>query len=255
MAPNEYHECRPPGALGDLVECVWQGSDARDATFSILPDGCIDVVFVLGADARCLAFGTSTHRLEFPLEARADYFGVRFRPGMARHAVPLPALELVDGSAELAEFVGLTPDRFAEIPGFSGRSTLALAALHRRFATRAVTLDEVDSVVRQLFESRGALAVEVLGRRANLSARQLERRFLDRVGLSPKRLSRIARAQAARAAIERTPPRHLAHLAALFGYSDQSHLGRDFRELFGAPPSSFSPAMSDSPEPAPSPTR
>ena len=68
--------------------------------------------------------------------------------------------------------------------------------------------------------------------------RHLERRFLDVVGISPKRLSRITRFQAALQALQTAGQDGTgAATAAAFGYADQPHFIREFRELAGCTPS------------------
>jgi AraC-like DNA-binding protein len=67
-----------------------------------------------------------------------------------------------------------------------------------------------------------------------ISERQLERRFRAALGLSPKMFQRLTRLQGTLAA---AVDGHAAgaELALQAGYYDQSHLGRDLRQLAGAP--------------------
>jgi AraC-like DNA-binding protein len=66
----------------------------------------------------------------------------------------------------------------------------------------------------------------------NTSERQLERLFLEQVGVTPKLYARIRRFRSVMQHVE--DPLHgdrlsWADIAALFGYTDQSHLVRDFK--------------------------
>ena len=70
-----------------------------------------------------------------------------------------------------------------------------------------------------------------------MSTRHLERRFLDRVGLTPKLFSRMRRFQSVFAAIE-DGDANWAAAASACGYYDQAHLIRDFREFTGKTPMS-----------------
>src|SRR5262245_49795890 len=89
--------------------------------------------------------------------------------------------------------------------------------------------------VDRLLSADVPITVSAVAAESGLSARHLHRRFLDEVGVSPKRLERLARfARAWRQAIM-GPPITWADLALANGYSDQSHLVREF-QTFGARP-------------------
>jgi transcriptional regulator GlxA family with amidase domain len=80
------------------------------------------------------------------------------------------------------------------------------------------------------------LAVSDLAVQCGLTPRHLQRRFLDEVGVLPKRLERLARfARAWRQAVM-GPPVTWADLALANGYADQSHLVREFRAFGARPP-------------------
>src|SRR6185436_21146188 len=68
-----------------------------------------------------------------------------------------------------------------------------------------------------------------------ISTRQLERRFKDRVGISPKLFSRMQRFQRVFRAIGGGRP-DWARVAVECGYHDQAHLIRDFRDFAGETP-------------------
>ena len=70
-----------------------------------------------------------------------------------------------------------------------------------------------------------------------MTPRHLERRFNDKVGVSPKRLARITRFQRALRLFERLDsPQRGTHTAAACGYADQAHFIRDFWEFAGCAP-------------------
>lgn len=77
---------------------------------------------------------------------------------------------------------------------------------------------------------RRLISVEQLAQDAGMSARQLERRFLNEVGLGPKLLSRIMRFQQVFRAVESCEGAW-APVAVECGYYDQAHLIRDFNQF------------------------
>ena len=78
-----------------------------------------------------------------------------------------------------------------------------------------------------------------LARRLSMSTRSLQRLFADHVGLGPKwvinrcRIHQAAEVAAGAAAVD------WAALAAELGYSDQSHLVREFTAAVGTPPDRY----------------
>lgn len=76
--------------------------------------------------------------------------------------------------------------------------------------------------------------VAVVARSLALSERQLERRFLSRVGITPKRFASLRRFERA-VQLARSAP-SLTQVALDAGYYDQSHFIRDFQRFAGAPP-------------------
>jgi transcriptional regulator GlxA family with amidase domain len=88
--------------------------------------------------------------------------------------------------------------------------------------------------VRRLAEDPGTRIGCLAGSAAG--TRRLERKFLDRVGVSPKRLARVFRLQKAVQLLASGEATGWAEVAAASGYADQAHLTREFAELVGASP-------------------
>lgn len=102
---------------------------------------------------------------------------------------------------------------------------LGLPYSHDRLIARAMELLAAGGE-----EATVAQAARALG----LSERQLERRFLQRVGVSPKRYATLARFE--RAVELARGATSLTHAALDAGYYDQSHFIRDFTRFAGGPP-------------------
>lgn len=72
-----------------------------------------------------------------------------------------------------------------------------------------------------------------------MSARQLERLFRDHVGVGPKWVIRRYRLYEAAEMAQSVTKHRWADVAAELGYSDQAHLIRDFRSMFGVTPRQY----------------
>lgn len=245
-----YREWAPPPALRDQVEAFWalsgEGSSAGESQ-RIVPDGCAELILNFadpviqetGGPARqpALMFvGQITGPWQIRPTGRVDLLGVRFRPSGAAGLTPVPQHELVNRSVPLADVAGPIARRMSAVfeaedgaARLAGLSDVLTASLDRR---ESVVASSADAIVRYW----GMIPIGKLAAGAGLGARQLERRFLDEVGMTPKRLARISRFQRVFQAIERRPI-GWTRVAVECGYYDSSHLVRDFHEFAGEAPS------------------
>ena len=169
-------------------------------------------------------------------------------PLLTRALFGRPAAELADAILDESTFdhrlrrlwnqVGATPD-------WEHRFALVAAELGRRLAdpSAGTPRAEVGAAWELLRRRQGQVTVEELSRHVLLSSRQLRELFRRELGVTPKaaaRLFRLERALARIAAGVRSGQGPaLAVVAAECGYSDQSHLTRDFSELLGRSPSAW----------------
>lgn len=93
---------------------------------------------------------------------------------------------------------------------------------------------EIAEAWRLTVASRGRLSIAQLAHRVGWSRRHLQSRWVAEFGLTPKKAARVARFDHAHQLHEAGVP--LAEVAYRSGYSDQSHLNRDWRALAGQTP-------------------
>jgi AraC-like DNA-binding protein len=215
-----YLELAPPPHLAAFVECIWDSYAATERRgFLVMPDGCMDVIWA--ADDKPELVGTMTRSVRVHLHRGQRVRGVRFRPGMMALCLPISPSDLLDGRVSSRDF-GI------------GRLTLKdfVAALRPR------SMNPVQCALAYAASAREPVALDFLIRNSGLSSRQFRRQCLAVTGVSPKHLLRILRfrraSEAALAGAVRWPD-----LAANFGYFDQAHLIREFREFTGHSPISL----------------
>ncbi len=75
----------------------------------------------------------------------------------------------------------------------------------------------------------GRIGIRDLQSASGYSATRFNQRFVDELGITPKRYARLVRFRAALTCLH--PGRDLGRLAADLGYSDQSHMNLDFRRF------------------------
>ncbi|MEO8184280.1 MAG: helix-turn-helix domain-containing protein [Deltaproteobacteria bacterium] len=247
------HSPGPP--LARWVDHLWSLTDAPSHTReSILPSGTLELVINLHENELRIYDPSSVHsprrlsgaivsgayRAPFVIDTRehASIMGVHFKPGGAfplLGALPgelgnlhLDLETLWSGLAtELRERLceETTPEhRFRRL-----ERTL-VARLHcARECHRAVPV-----ALEKLSESRATVAE--IAACVGLSHRRLIEVFTAEVGMTPKLFARVQRFQRTLATARRSASADWAGLALTHGYSDQSHLIRDFVAFSGFSP-------------------
>lgn len=104
---------------------------------------------------------------------------------------------------------------------------------------RATQLGKGVQAAAQLYLSLGAVKVAALAEELNVSQRQLERQFVQQVGVNAKTLGRLIRFEEVHNRLWADPACSLAELACELGFADQAHLTREFRALSSLTPGHF----------------
>ena len=97
-----------------------------------------------------------------------------------------------------------------------------------------------EHAVKVLENRNGQVKVKELAEQLGVSRRTLERLFAEHVGVAPKKFARILHFQNSLTTLRARRFRDSAELAFACGYSDQSHLIKDFKALTGRLPSQLS---------------
>ncbi|MHA6618315.1 helix-turn-helix domain-containing protein [Pseudonocardia sp. DLS-67] len=226
-----YREIPPPRPLRGEIECAWTAGVAAGApaeALDVLPDGCMDLIWT---GQELLVAGPDTGPHPTLREPGVLSAGLRFAPGRLPALLGLPAAEVRDRRAPLAELHPILARRARTrleqgeppLPVLLG---LALA-LPGEPAERSVR-----AVAAQL--ARGASAAATADR-LGWTERSLHRRCLTAFGYGPAVLRRVLRFRRAALLLYDGVP--IAEAAAEAGYADQPHLSREMRALAGVAPS------------------
>ena len=229
--PSAYREYRPPAGLEPLVACVWEREPPEDGTQRVVPDGCVDLIWLAERELVIAGADTAARSVDLPAELRSS--GIRLRPGAAGAVLGLPASELRDRQVPAGLVWGddaaLLEQAVAGV-GPGRRLELLAAAVARRGA-------EPDALVLAAARRLAAPGARVADVAAALgvSERQLHRRTLAAVGYGPKLLARVARLRRLMA----LPGDSLAARALDAGYASQAHMNDEVRRMTGTTPVRF----------------
>jgi AraC-like DNA-binding protein len=170
-----------------------------------------------------------------------EMVGAYFQPAQAPAFTRVPGRVLADRSVALEELWGGNardlPARLREVDLAASLELVEATLLRRLAAPRGATAPlDLARLLGWIRSEGGQLSVERLAQEAGVSRQHLTRVFREWVGVSPKRYCRITRFQAALGHLAGGAPVNWARLAARCGYTDQSHLIAEFRELSSLTP-------------------
>lgn len=258
--PSTYREYLPCAALKPYVQRYWTriavAGEETQRAHRVLPDGCIDIVFNFGGPwvnpagnghgsraERSSVVGTMTCPLIVEQADRAQFLGVRFRPGKARAFLNMFAGDITNQHLALVDIWGRNAkrleERLAEAPSIPHRLTLLEDELLQRLQPLATEDPYVDAAVSLVLRQQGRIAVSAISSFVGISRQHLARKFEQQVGISPKFFARVVRFQSLVEHSSRSRPTDWASTAVELGYYDQAHMIADFREFAGITPVAF----------------
>lgn len=227
----------PSKPLAPYVSHYWLSANNTRSFHSILPDARADLVIeVADSAARGWVYGTVTTPTTVPVGVGCHYLGIQFLPGQSRHFIRASARELTDHSVCAQDALGFSLDGVAERIGAGDVFSALDAMLLRWLARHPPSRGRVDAAIHALASVSPRRHVHEVASGLGMSRRQLERLFLDHVGISPMAFVTIQRCRAAARALAARANARPADLAADMGYADQSHMTREFKRLLGRTP-------------------
>jgi methylphosphotriester-DNA--protein-cysteine methyltransferase len=98
--------------------------------------------------------------------------------------------------------------------------------------------DFVTHVVNEIAIAKGEVSIRRIAKKHRVSERQVQRRFNEVVGISPKRFAKIMRYKNV-CSLLADPSLTLSDAVYLAGYFDQPHFNKDFAAFTGENPNQF----------------
>jgi AraC-like DNA-binding protein len=237
VSPSSFSTCRPSGLLGRFVGQYWLSLHNVAPTYTAFPDGCVDLVLEVTANRwRSWAYGTTTRPTDIACSSGSHYLGIRFRPGQSRHFIAAAADEITDRREDLHSLLPFPAEIIAARIGTDAPFSQVDIVLTTLLRQQAPTSNYIDKVLEHIEARHGRVRVDEVCDRFGKSRRQMERAFLQTVGVPFKFFCMISRLQHAAGLIVHPSRRPLTAVAMAAGYSDQSHMTREFTRLAGVSP-------------------
>jgi len=129
--------------------------------------------------------------------------------------------------------------RLRETSNYDMMFSLVCSFIESKFDMKCRPQEAIDDVAVQMLDPSNTHSLEDWAATSCLSLRQFERNFISRVGVSPKLFIRIVRFENAMKIKNSHPGNSWLEIALESGYTDSSHLLKEFKEFAEFPPSSF----------------
>ncbi|HET6774577.1 MAG TPA: helix-turn-helix transcriptional regulator [Acidimicrobiales bacterium] len=237
----------PPSAgVGRMVDRYWVVTwDLRGQpshTQHVLAHPVVNVSFQDGGPG--LVTGVSTALSSRTLSGAGRVLGIMFRPAGFRPLLGRPLSTIRDATLPWAAVVrAAAADDLARAvaaaPDGEAMAAAADAALAGLVPAGTRSWERTAALVERIAADPAFLTVDDVAREVGATARQVQRRFADHVGIGPKAVIRRYRLYEAAEQARGGGPVDWAGVAASLGYSDQAHLTRDFTASFGMPPGRY----------------
>jgi len=230
----------PSHFLKDYVKHYWLGLNNEASSYTVLPDGSVDIVIQSNDEVvSSMVYGTTTQRMDVEILPNNHYLGIRFKPGKSRHFMNLSAQELTNTADSSLDALSFSLEEFSEQLPLTNIAKKLDELLEGHLKKQQPDDNNIDHVIALIEDSRGLLRIEDAVVYSGKSRRQFERVFKEMVGVSPKFFSLITRFSHATTLITQLSQSTLADIAADAGYSDQSHMNHDFKRMTGVSPKTF----------------
>jgi len=109
----------------------------------------------------------------------------------------------------------------------------------KRLADAKSRLSVIDDAVELIDQHNGCISVEGIAEHLKISKRYLEKKFLEKVGVSPKFYARIKRFTTLSKEVAYNKNFNWQDLVFKYGFHDQSHLVKEFMEFNQMNPSDY----------------
>jgi AraC-like DNA-binding protein len=250
----QHQEFEPPEELRDTIKCFWY--NRRDfgelqSDFEVQPDGYAEIIFHFGSGCSIsyngglqplpspFMMGLLDQPVIFYTKNRLEIIGIRCFPWTVFDLLGLPSGKngahifehpVARLQSTLNKFIeaGSIDEAIAEVKQYllDARSGIATNSM----------LFKAGVAMR---EANGTMPVSQVAAAAHATVRTLERNFKQSSGYTVKDVSGLMRFEQVRNRLWLQPDCNLASLAHELGYTDQSHLSREFKRYSGTTPAAF----------------
>jgi len=250
----QHQEFEPPEELRDAIKCFWyniRNSEEQQSTFEVVPDGYAEIIFHFGSGCSIshngglqplpspFMMGLLNQPVVFYTENRLEIIGIRCFPWTVFDLLGLPSGK--DGVRTFEHPIAQLQSTLNKCID-AGKIDEALALIKQYFLNSRSHIAGDSMLFKAGFAMRkanGTMPVSQVAEAAHATVRTLERKFKQSSGYTVKDVSGLMRFEQVRNRLWHYPDVDITGLAHELGYTDQSHLSREFKRYSGTTPAAF----------------
>ena len=255
-----YQTYPPKKDLSSVIKCYWTlevPAEYNPERQRIIPDGCIEMAFILGDDIkrftsetdfilqpRSMVLGQTMEPFYIQPMGYVNTFAVRFYPYGFANFISTPIRNLVNKETPIAQLFGeVTANELEQRIINATDIQQRIGIIETFFLNKLNEKSTIDNIVQStmdtLFSTGGSATIHSILKEDLSKRRQLERKFLKQIGISPKQLGKVIRLQTALKLLLHKKDETLTRIAYQSEYYDQNHFIKDFKEFTGTTPKEF----------------
>lgn len=243
---EDYMEFAPCEALKPYIRCFWDSRRAATRAENgagemdiVIPDTCMDIIFHVDFTHNHISssfFGIDDRTFAVPYDGEKNIFfvfAVRFYPWgaalFAEESLRETKNAFFDADCHFSTVKREMEQYLFDVSDICQLIPVAEKILLNRLNERHQNQTVFQAVAR-ILEKRGNLSAAALGQEIFVSSRQLQRLFLEYIGVAPKSLASMVRYQYIWNELLQDKNFNKADAALRYGYTDQAHLCHDFKK-------------------------
>lgn len=256
----KHREIESPAELQSLIKCFWYTSidfSKDQSCFEVMPDGYAEIIFYFGSACSIkregqlqllpspFIMGLLNQPVILHADSRIEVVGIRCFPWTLSNVLGLPAV--LNGPRVFQHPIAQLQQALSECVRVA-RVNDALALLKEYFLHGRSSI-ATDNILlkagRAMRNAGGTLPVSDIAGQAHATVRTLQRKFKQSSGHTVKDVTALMRFEQVRNRLWFYPKSNLAALAHELGYTDQSHLSKEFKRYSGSTPAAFARKAKD----------
>jgi AraC-like DNA-binding protein len=253
-----YQKFPPVSSLYPFVECyfLWEGDVPEGLKVQSPPSGFASIVFNYAEPytasqnnntaqpvPRAFVSGQFTSNYTLELKGSIGMAGIVLKPSSLYNFFGIRMSPLVNSRVPISFIPGLPEDILWSAvnrqSNDEGRINILEELILSYLPIAKKNISIIDEAVDYIDGCRGCISVEEVAAHLKIGRRYLEKKFLEKVGVSPKFYARIKRFGALSNEIAHNEKIDWQEIVVEYGFHDQSHLFKEFMEFNQMNPSQY----------------